>query len=840
MPASPGSKTNSASLSSVADTQPTINGVSKEPPAESSNADTNAPTDNNIIGKRKRSALSESPIQRQTLKTASGGQKEGMNDEERARRQKEAISRISKELLIVLTEYDPTPSVLTHSLGSIAPLAGSGSPPNKRTKLTQPLPDTIHERLSAGTYKSLGALLLDVATACRDIINIIAPRTNGVFSGPSNWDNANGIIARVVYFERLTKELVDRERRRGAHVLDLVQELEQDRQIKDREATDKVALTVMANIGPLFSSLPKPEHVSVPSVSSSRSTSATASPKSATSTAATSVSGGTQIKSEEISVVTPFSETLLPPLITTVKAVAAEKSSTPTKVLTIGEAFPPAPSLPTLQPVKHERCVYGLKWGGEMGYGGTSTNRAVDMKIEPAGHWLLYSNSPAPGQSRLGVDPYRQGIGLPAPFVAAYSSFAPSRDESMAKVPLAVKNAMWWEKKGGRIFRKFFSEDPEIGHMFKDYEQPVTTDLVVGKSVKEILEIDEKEIEKAIADFTMDIPVDVRLLNGDATDLPSGDDGEEMSSDAVLTEISSLLTTLQSQQYSRFASEHVTDPSEEEYKTYNKLTDRLTFLISTLPPHVIATIDGHPDSELSLSKKIPLSTTLPTFRGTLPSEDSAKPPPQVQAAAQNAMNAAAGMSPVNAAPVAMMGGGPQSQVMRQQTSQQYHTPMRVQDAPHITVNSGPAHHSPQPQVYGQYHGHQTPQTSITTPHHYPTPYNTSYGPPTPQQRHSHTPQPQPAAMSPSLSQQRPPPAQTYYGGHTINVQQAPRPAGTPTPAQGYMYQGQQVPSPVPRPRASVPPPQGLAAVGVGGGYSSGYGSPAGMSTPNRYSQRTRR
>ncbi|KAF8250304.1 hypothetical protein K440DRAFT_619793 [Wilcoxina mikolae CBS 423.85] len=707
-----------------------------------------------VNGKRKRSASTEGE---ETVERHAG-------EEEKAQKKKDAMQAVTKDLLIVLKEYDPTPSILSFSLSSIASVEEQ-SPPTKRPKLSTPIPDTIHERLAAATYESFSVFLSDVSAVCRALMGTLSSTPKATTDGSTSWENVNTTVARVIHFERLAKDLVNRQRKRLVEWLDFTEEVDTNDQPLSSlsKASDKVALTVLTYGGPVFSSLPKADNIVIPSAVSSRSTSTSGSPKSPASTAATSVASdwpkNQHRKAERIAVITPFVEPDVPHAqFSTVKAIPAseaeikKESGGAARIPKLGEVFPPPAALANLPPPQVDYSRIGLKWGGELGPGGIVAHPEVEFKSETPGHWLQYTNFPQPGLSRLPPDPFRQGIGLPANFVAAYSSFAPTRDESLAKVPAAVSNSIWWERRGGRIFRKMFAQDLVIGHMYKQYEpkkkqqqqqQPDRLQLT-DKPQEPNSDLNESEIEKLIESFE-ELPIDTRLL---------------MSHDAMLVEISSLLSQLQSQQYTRLAATKPDLlPQTDEVKTYLALKDRLTSLIDALPPHVLATIDGHPDSDLILSHKIPiLDSTAPVFKGTLPSDD--KPPQQqVQTAAMSAINAAAGLSPISPAPVANM----------------LSTPRRVQGAPHLTVGAPPPPVTPQ----------QHPQ----------------YGYPQ---------QPQ---------QQRP----QYQ-----------------TPQQQQQYQ---------RPRGSVPPPQGLGAIGVGGGYypqpqpqPQQQQSPAvgGAQSPARYSQRVRR
>jgi hypothetical protein len=634
----------------------------------------------------------------------------------------------------------------------------------KRTKLAMMLPDTIRGRLEMSGYDSFSMFLGDVALVCRALVKelTVAPPPASSVDGMAPMVDAPTnvhapMIAKIVHFERLASDLVDRENKKLVASLDFAQEVNENVEQETKGA--KVALTVMSAGGPVFSSLLKPEDVVIATAMSSRSTSMSASPNSRASTAATSVSESAGGKIETISVSVPFDDRTLPDTVSIVKG-AETSSGAPTAALKFREAFP-FPGV-NLQPPRVDHRTIGLKWGGEVGPGGIAPTGTVDAKIEIVGHWLRYRNHPDPKLTRLPPEPFRHGIGLSANFVAAYSSFAPERDETYAKVPAATSNAVWWERKGGELFRKSFARHPTVGYMFKAYE-PSPKEVAPEKEHP----LDEDTLETAVENFSC---VDPAL------------EDTTTAADEKLAEISFLLESIRTLQISRLkqTGEEALQPTMFETETYEDLSTRLSALVSSLPPHVVATVNGDQYSDLLVSKRLPLFDCLPVYRGTFPGEIAATkaPPPQVQAAAMTAMNAAAGLSPVNPAPVALM--SPQQHHHIRSTATPQMAP-RLPGAQNVSLYSPqvpmPPYQSPQP-AYGQRPPYLTPQ------------------------------------------QQAPPPQQPQ--------QQQGRYAMPATP-QGQGGQQQQG-----RPRSSVPPPQGLGAIGAGyGGGFRGVSVGQGYSTPRR-------
>ncbi|CUS12304.1 unnamed protein product [Tuber aestivum] len=818
----------------------------------SSPAFTNA---NSTTGKRKRSDSPSAPIvsptqQRSPAKKKSDDSIRPGSDpamittvEDRASQRLLFMEATMRDLLTVLKSNDPTPSILRHPIPNSAP-SPSGAPPIKRTKISPSSPNTVAEKLLRVTYTSLTTLLSDISAVCRELLTSADnERPNGTLAnGTSSIASASALpfVVQVIHFEELAKQVITRERVRRADLFDFVEEMSADSvTVKPVGSRGKVALTVMGQHGPLFSSLQNPINaLPVGDLApSSRSTSASAStsPKSSISTAPTSTV--TSPKAEplnECPVYTPLNESHLPPLISTVKAIPSNgqllrggkrfTGKEGAKVSTLGEAFPAPRGLPPLLPPKPDQpSEVGLKWGGKIGVGGIRVENPSNDKSEGCGDWLSYRNNMSPNHPLARLEPPRSRAPLPADLVAAYSSFAPTKDDSGSKIPAAVRNRVWWDRAGKQLFAKEFADEPSLRQMYS----PSDGKVAVVEARTEEMDLDE-EFRRAIDDWEPDkeIPIDARLLDGadgaEATMAGKRVDGENgADADAagtkddpekILSEISDLLQSLRDQQYTRLSvlphgqpakpgtvnapvPSTPLAPGEEEVGLYNTIRDRLARLISKLPPHLVATIDGGPGSDLALSGKLPV-LALPIFKGTLPADESHHPKastPQVQGAAMAAMNAAAGLSPVNSAPVAHMSPA------RSQHHHHHHTPAAsrpMSALPNISVGGA------------QFHGHQMPNyriPSVTTPHHYPSPYAPAPSPmPTPTPQGQYQPPP-PRIVSP-LNHRQPAPPQQFHGHSlpTQTYQNSPPPYQTP---------------PHPR-RTGVPPPQGLAAVGVG------YSSPA--------------
>lgn len=705
----------------------------------------------------------------------------------------------------------------------------------------------------------MNPVLADISAVCRSLLTAAANSYNSPLNGGGALTNGNGtqdaipLVAQIVHFEEFAREVITRERLRRADLFDFAEEFNGEEGARPSNG-GKVALTVMGHHGPLFSSLQNPITVPAPRTETlSRSSSTSESPSSTapTSTATSPKHGPLKV----YRVVAPLNESALPPLISTVKAVSSDPKSAlksgsdPEKVLTLAEAFPPLRTH-TLAPPKpypsNNPPAIGLKWGGVIAPGGVSASNPSSTRPDPAGEWLSYRNHPprdSKHRPRRG-EPIRLGMGLPADFVIAYSSFAPTKDDSGAKVPSRMRERVWWEKRGGELFRRMFKHDPGVGHLFAEYEKQGTVlgEVVENEDAMQVEEDEEEVFRKAVESWEpdSDVPVDFRLLDAEKTE------SEMTDAEETLKEISDLLQSLRSHQYIRLStlppippprvstgsnSSAATtpapavatpqEPTAEEVALYDTLKTRLATLIASLPPHLTATIDGTLDAPLNVSTKIPIfEGGAPVYKGTLPEDpkpgQTTQPPGQaVQGAAMAALNAAVGMSPMSpapnfSAPVAMMSSNTSTTQRMNVPVPAPPTPTRMPGVPHVQAFHGhhmPPSYTPAPQ---QFHAHQMPAAapSVTTPHHYPSPYAPAPFPP---------------------SQQQPPPPrvvgreETRVVGQPFHGHSMP---GSPSPAFGVYpgYPGTPTPAPSARGRLNVPPPQGLAAVGVGvmGGYS-GYG-----------------
>lgn len=231
----------------------------------------------------------------------------------------------------------------------------------------------------------------------------------------------------------------------------------------------------------------------------------------------------------------------------------------------------------------------------------------------PVGSWLSYGSGDA-GHGRkpvrhasiindleaaVAANDVQQGseAKLDPLFLSAYSSFAPSTDNSYSLIPEKERSRHWWHKFGNQTMSKFFISQSQEEERDED-----TTDT--GK--------DKDEFADLVANFE---PVD-------SEGIPKPDNGEK-ETDELLEEVSDMIETLSSYQKNRgletIAAGTVPKPTNTEVDVFEMLKTQLSILVSALPPYAVAKLNGDQLEELNISTK--LLVEMPDYPGTgLPDE----------------------------------------------------------------------------------------------------------------------------------------------------------------------------------------------------------------------------
>ncbi|KAK0649417.1 hypothetical protein B0T16DRAFT_456836 [Cercophora newfieldiana] len=351
----------------------------------------------------------------------------------------------------------------------------------------------------------------------------------------------------------------------------------------------------------------------------------------------------------------PPADEAVPSGVTLTQILPDATSSSEKASRTLGELFPSPRNLPPLQPPKAPKPT--TKGNTLTFYHPELTEKSkyrtgtYFSQVMSAGHWLDYSNATPTthakskqrerAQSLAGHKPSSVELEMSemeALFRGAFSSFAPSKDDSAAIIPSRQVGRVWWTRVGQKYFNKLVdSEAPE-----DDTEDSVAPELM------EIADFDEDRVKEVIDNWD-DSLVDPSLdeVLGKKSDI-------DKDTDDLLEEVSDLIETLLSFQRNRNLalptsqdrysadpnngdmlrngnSSH--QPSEDEVQTYQALKAQLSLIISQLPPFAVTRLNSDKLEELSVSTKIEVRTD--EYKGVMEEDEPARLARQAAQAAAN-------------------------------------------------------------------------------------------------------------------------------------------------------------------------------------------------------------
>ncbi|KAL7619507.1 hypothetical protein AAE478_010047 [Parahypoxylon ruwenzoriense] len=669
----------------------------------------------------------------------------------------------------VLKRFDPTPSVLKRPLPD--PDDSPDGPQAKRKRPDDAAPQpSIADKVDKEQYADLDSIIIDIKTSINDHLAELRHVEPG-----KDTRAIDEAIAKIIDFKRQAYGIFKREMTypNRAHVPGVLQTLDSTSDLQSN-ASGNMVLTVTGEAmrgKQLYTSLQQP----VPNAD------------------------GTD------AAIRPLRENGLPNGVKTAKAIpfsfpaAIEKDK---KSKTLGELFPPPRNLPSLQPPKAPKSTTK---GVQVGWHRPELTEKSKYRAGSyfsqnisTGRWLDYSNAAPPSQimtkqreralSLAGNKPSSSDLEMSemeSLFRGAFSSFAPSKDDSAAMISSGlISHTMWWQKVGKRSFDRLVEieavEDVSVEHADKSN----------GAVVQEI---DEDLIKEALESWD-DSMVDPGLEQACCPKKPDG----EKDVDDILQDVSDMIQTLISYQknrnltlpsassQSRYAADPAhsdmltngtpVQPGEEEMATYQALKAQLALVIQMLPPYAVARLNSDKLDELNISTRIEVRTD--EYQGLMEEDEAAARARHAQAAT------------VNVRPVSHRASSSSSNI---QYGQQYHP------------NRAPM---PNPQ---QYYGAQTPirppQPAIqrppqTMPPTYPQrpPSNAGYRPPNhyantgySQQFPKHQSYSQPGPYATTPTQPRPPyqpmPGYPNMGNPTPQARFPSYPPNTQTP--GYHHQSYQ-------------------------------------------------
>ena len=673
---------------------------------------------------------------------------------------------------------------------------------------------TIASSIKNKTYTTIEEVVRDVNAATSVIVHELKEVING---GETTWatlQEKRAEMARVATVKKELDKLVRVEMFRRPDMFSLSKSVkdehleETDLKAKTDNTGDNV-LTLLADTRPpkqLFSSLRKPEAL----------------PQ-------------------------PLSEVALPNGITTTRIIPKhsinEIEGKP--VPTLKEVFPPPASLPTLPIPKQSKHTI-TKSSSVSWYNPTEietksrSGRRDSFFTQPlsTGQWLTYNVAPSPTQLASPETKRKQrdralSIGEPqnslseetiathtqakedALFRSVYSSFAPDRDDSGALVSEQQKNRLWWRKYGESRYLDILENRDGVREG--------------SNGVLEEEELNEDELREAIQDWKPEDDKEV-MKTSKTPKLEAPENSQE--ADDLLRDISDLLETLDSHQRIRNLtgpmngrtvsgapqlsgmSGNPGTPSSAESDVYEMLKAQLVLIVSSLPPYLLAKLDGDKLGALNISTKIQIESknqkgtmedgeASATARARIAVPATQSPSAYPAAPARNSNYLQATATPTQQYP--RVGYAPSTASRPPPASSYLQNPQYSNRPSNYPAGSSRSSYGPQtgytPQPappssasrynYGQQYGQQS-QSAYGA-------YQNGYRPYSGQNTGSYT-----YNSQYSTAQARPPPAaspQPYRGGQTDYQQR-------PVPPQGYGYgstQGGGGASPQTQARSSYPP-----------------------------------
>ncbi|KXJ90769.1 hypothetical protein Micbo1qcDRAFT_136079 [Microdochium bolleyi] len=753
-----------------------------------------------------------------------------------------ALTKVDKDAvrdyLAVLQKYDTTPSILNRAL------IGSSAPGEHQTKRQKSEGDerktTIAEKVANGAYETVESIVTDIKTSIQS--QLAELRTASSTASSTSRDTEKAIVRTITFAQEVYslfhRELSYPSMKPVPKILEDLSELS----MMQSDAGGSTMLTVYGEAPryrPLYSSLQQ---------------------------AAEAEGKGSEVL--------PLQDQGLPIGVKTTKTLPysfpspADKDRKPKS---LGELFPPPRNLLSLQPPKAPKSSTK---GVHVGWHRPELTEKSKYRIGSycsqniaTGRWLDYSNAAPPSQimtkqreramSLAGRRPSIMEIEaseMESLFRGAFSSFAPSKDDSAAVISSGlVSQTMWWQKHGKRSFDRLAGAD------MMDEDETADRDITAAQ-----LDLDEDLIKNAIENWDDNL-VDPSL---EKACTPSVKSQEEKDADEILQDVSDLIQTLVSYQknrnlslpnaatQSRYAADPAhsdmltngspVQPDEEERATYDALKAQLSLIVQTLPPYAVARLNSDKLDELNISMKIEIRTD--EYRGSMDEDEvAARARMASQAAAQptrppsqRASSSYGQQYQGNRAPVANaqyygaqtpVRSGPVQQAPQSMPPTYNQRPPGYRQPNQYTKRHNTQTPQGQPAVYGQAGAYGTPTQNRAQFPQQPQPGYPNMGTPNTQPRFSAY---QPNAQTPSMAPHHNYPQQQQQQGTPSHAPQynqygngapAPRPVPSPhmqqqhmQPQQGYRpqqgtpqrqpsFSGGQQPNMVPHPQARGYPPQ---------------------------------
>ncbi|PNS17226.1 hypothetical protein CAC42_6909 [Sphaceloma murrayae] len=519
----------------------------------------------------------------------------------------QAGSAIFDDILAILYQSEVGPTVLS----AVIPTHSSCHTP-KKAKLSAPQSTTVSEKVAEGSYRLLDELQEDVDSICEaQIARIRKPEEGTPTKSKRLSEDDVAQMQNFMSFQGSVRDLVRSERlsaRKQSKIADGTIKLHE---VKDESEAVGLVPQAGRTVLSLYGHAPTPKQL----FSSLQD------------------DASTDLTLEELGLPAMLTATRVLPL--------TQDEPAKSKVPSFGEVFASPSSLPQLQPPpKLPKAISGRNPSIAFVSQDRPPNKSLkklpyQYQALSVGAWLRYGTTPRRKEKMDDRKRDRSGSisergkpdepVAPSPkeedlFLSAYSSFAPSCDNSRSVLSAESRSLLWWQRNGKRRLQSLFSvdlaADEAVAGRDQDEDQKASADREIEMFEEAIRDFDESTMEHEI-------------LDGDKT--PA-----EMEAQELLLEINNLLHALASHQQIRNSSAPPhsrtpsisspspmrstligtpSEPSPDEIETYRSIKERLAEVVARLPPYLVAKMEGEQIEDLRVKTTILLRNQ--TVRGVL-------------------------------------------------------------------------------------------------------------------------------------------------------------------------------------------------------------------------------
>lgn len=533
--------------------------------------------------------------------------------------------------------FDTVPSILEHPLSQ---RDDSKEPQAKRSKSEDV--SNIATRVAANAYSSLEDVVSDVKSASKLLVELLQLPNGSIRSQYMPLSSRESQLAtHIDLFTKKAEDLVQRQKAQDG----MKSSVEQPGKVENASSflmngtsSSGTAKNITPDLGDgklvltLYGNAPNPKQLF------------------------SSLQETVKTPNGTVKVPQPLREVALPNGINTTHIVPMNSSlavDDKKRVQTLGELFSTSTSSLPFQPPKPSRISPSK--GSAVGWTQPSVsenvrsrnNQSYNNQRISTGQWLEYngiSDQADPKRKQrnraLSLSGIKTSLSdaesaeqeaakLEALFRSAYSSFAPTKDDTAAVIPESVINKMWWQRVGEKTFERLANNMESIGLLDIGISKTNNTDE------KSLESVDDEDTKFKDAVDHWDEVIDPSLQ--DSASDANAKSLEEKDVNEVLEGISELLETLNSYQRNRNLAltavprstgvlsgsdtSSPSKPTEAETATYNILKSQLTLMIATLPPYAVAKLNSDQLSHLNISTRIPV--LMDTYKGVLEEDEYA-------------------------------------------------------------------------------------------------------------------------------------------------------------------------------------------------------------------------